>query len=156
AGELWLFTSEPDEDAGRRVLTFAQTALETIRDLVGDLASPGWRGPLPLLRFEDQRTYYDYLSQFYEEGEHGGAAGCCFQRGYVHIALIAPGGITPLEVLAHELTHACVFHLRLPVWLEEGVTQHMESGTNSWGRTSMTGESLVELRRFWKKEGLTD
>jgi hypothetical protein len=177
AKELRLFTAEKDEESVRGLLTFAEAALNEIRKLIGDLAAGGWRGPLPLLHFNTHDDYYGYLSQFYPEGEHGGSGGCFCQSGYVHVAIAPIVGAFQLTA-AHELTHACLFHLRLPVWLEEGVTQHMEvvvdswamterrgplglssrggGAMSNWGHGAMTDDELLDLRRFWRKEGLSD
>src|SRR5262249_8565704 len=89
-GPLLIFapTSYPPAD---RLLRSADYSLATVMELLGDLASENWRGPLVLLLFKDAAAYYSYLALFYSEREWGSSAGVCIKREeQVHIALL-PG-----------------------------------------------------------------
>lgn len=134
------------------LLQSADYSLATIMELLGDLASENWRGPLVLLLFEDPEAYYTYLALFYPEGEWGGSSGVCIKReGQVHIALL-PGHAVQL-VANHEITHACLCHLPLPEWLEEGITQHAEVVQGEHAR-DIRPEDAEEAPEHWKKHGL--
>ena len=83
----------------------AKAYTSAILDLLGDIASANWAGPLVILVFADPQTYYMHASQFYPEGEFGGSAWMCIREGHLHIA-IAPGTVDSQELtIAHELTH---------------------------------------------------
>src|SRR5262249_52188342 len=91
------------------------------------------------------------------EGEYGASAGSCVQRGYAHVVL-PPQPIDHLQIVAaHELTHACVAHLRLPQWAEEGLTQAMEGEMHSWPRINQpSAEELLEVKRYWRENNIQD
>lgn len=151
SGRLLIFapTSYPHAEA---LLRSADYSLAAVMELLGSLASENWRGPLVLLLFQDAEAYYSYLALFYPEGEWGKSAGVCIRReGQVHIAL-HPGHAVQL-LAAHEITHACLSHLHLPQWLEEGITQHAE-GVQSGHGQSLRAELVESAREHWKKNGL--
>src|SRR5690349_18061838 len=83
-------------------------------------------GPLVILLFADAETYGLYTSPFNPQEEEIRSGGMCLRQGYVHVAL-RPYPLESLQrILLHEMTHACLSHLSLPLWLEEGVTQLAE------------------------------
>ena len=96
--------------------------------------------------------YYSYVSAFYPEaGEFAGSSGMFFCGGYPHTVIPASAAVEP--TIAHELTHAALAHLGLPVWLEEGVTQSMER-TTTRAEYLMSTDDARRLRRFWLRHGL--
>jgi tetratricopeptide (TPR) repeat protein len=59
------------------------------------------------------------------------------------------------RTLVHEIAHACLSDLNLPLWIEEGITQLAEeSETASHARFSLDSEKAHELRTYWCAEGL--
>ncbi len=98
--------------------------------------------------------YYQYISPFYPEGQHGGSAGVHIREGLPHVALCGTQLWALENTLAHELTHASLHHLTMPQWLEEGLAQMFEH--------DMTGRLLLEVdeemaarhKRYWGKRGM--
>ncbi|MBL8795039.1 MAG: hypothetical protein JNM56_14110 [Planctomycetia bacterium] len=152
--ESMLLFQPTGNEASEAVARLCQRALATVMDMLGSLAGENWDGPLAILLFDRPETYYSYVAQFYPEGNFGSSGGMCFQRDYVHIALYTQ----PLDrlepTIAHEITHACLSHLELPAWLEEGVTQAVEESFNSRHRFSLDDEQAVEIKQYWRRHGL--
>src|SRR5687768_11102477 len=49
-----------------------------------------------------------------------------FGAGYPHMAIRHESSVQDAQTLVHELTHHCVTHLPIPVWLNEGVAQRLQ------------------------------
>jgi tetratricopeptide (TPR) repeat protein len=156
SAHLILFTPSDYADA-ELLLHFAESALAAVVDALGDVAGESWLGPLVVLLFADAETYYLYTSPFHPEREYGRSAGMCLREGYVHIALL-PGPLDMLQRnMLHEITHACLGHLSLPLWLEEGVAQLAEEEVlPSWRRFTLDGKGAEKIRRYWREQGLQD
>lgn len=152
---ILLFASVNDEQA-EMLLRYAESGIATITDALGDLACEKWLGPLVILLFADNETYGNFTSPTDPEIELIRSAGTCFRHGYVHIA-VRPAAPDPLSrTILHELTHACLSHLNLPLWLEEGITQLAEEAALfQWGHFTLNSESAAENRRYWREHGLS-
>lgn len=114
-----------DAKASGEILDFAESALNQIHEGLGDAAWKSGNGKHVILLFLEDDDYYQYVSYFHRDGTHPTSGGCLISKGYVHIAApYAPFGLS--RMLAHELTHNCVVHLRLPLWLNEGLAMMFE------------------------------
>lgn len=152
--QILLFAPRDYEHVGT-LLDFAESGLAAIVDALGSLAGESWLGPLVILLFADADTYCLYTSPLDPDAVR--SSGMCLRDGYVHIAL-RPYPIDTLQrTMLHEITHACLSHLSLPHWLEEGVAQLAEEAAiPKWARFSLDGEGAIELRRYWRERGLRD
>ena len=79
-----------------------------------------------IIVFAEEDDSYHYASWFDSEGEHAKSVGVQIQRGYPHVALLYEGELHSTETIVHELTHQCLSHLPIPLWLDEGVAQHLQ------------------------------
>jgi tetratricopeptide (TPR) repeat protein len=153
AGDLLLLAPGAFE-APDSLVRLAASTLTSVREVLGDVAGGGWRGPLPVLVFADVDTYYHYITPFFPEGEYGSSAGVCLPHEHTHVALYG----TRLErvegTLVHELVHACLVHLKLPLWLEEGVTQFAEERLHSGRPFTLDDDQAQELKAYWRRTGL--
>ncbi|MDB5388503.1 MAG: peptidase superfamily protein [Planctomycetaceae bacterium] len=139
------------------LLKFGESGLDRIDADLGDLAKKSDQVPLAILLFRDADSYCRYTSPFDPEGAFLRSAGVCLRDGYVHIAL-RPYPLDTLQVtMLHEITHACLSHLELPLWLEEGITQMAEQAPLPvWSRFSLNREDASEIRQYWREQGLND
>lgn len=140
------------------LLDFGEAGLAEIQTALGDLATESRRGPIVLLLFADKRTYGRYTSPFDPAVGAIQSAGMCFRSGsLVHVAL-QPGTIESLQrTVLHEITHACLGHLNLPLWLEEGITQLAEEAAlPAWSRFQLKSEEASAIREFWRERGLSE
>jgi tetratricopeptide (TPR) repeat protein len=107
----------------------------------------------------DPYDYHDYLSAGFPDSEKIPSLGMCFRnaKDYVHVAIVGYTWPDLQKTVLHELTHSCLSHLTLPLWLEEGVTQLAEEeGVPSWSRFSLDAAQAKELREFWRANGLRE
>ncbi|MEM7697225.1 MAG: hypothetical protein AAF236_02335 [Verrucomicrobiota bacterium] len=91
--------------------------------------------PLAVLAFGEADHYYSYISAFYDSSlETYAMSGGLFIEDPQNAQIVFHGAFgletaqhdVSSRVLAHELCHAELFHLQLPMWLEEGITQDVE------------------------------
>lgn len=81
-----------------------------------------------VIAFDSIDAYYDYVSYFGPvDGEFGLTSGMFIDQGYGHFVFFADemDQIEPIAV--HEMTHAFLRHLPIPLWLNEGMAVNMES-----------------------------
>jgi len=98
------------------------SAADTIRIQLGKTA---WRhsfGKRVVLVFSEQDDYYQYLSHFSPDGKQAGSGGVCIHSGCTHIAIPWQDETDAINAIVHELTHDCLAHLGLPLWLNEAVS----------------------------------
>lgn len=122
--------------------------LETLKGVAAD---EGY-GKHVALVFKDVDQYYEYTSQFYpDDGEFGLSAGVYINEGYGHFAFPSQDISIAEPIAAHELTHACLAHLPIPTWLNEGIAVVMEEvlvGVSPY----INSELLLRHRRYWNSE----
>lgn len=121
---FWLVASEP-VDTCRRLIGWAE-GIETKIQTMLELKPQGCLVPTPMVVVHDLETYYEYFAAYLPAGTYAGSGGVYLNNGYGHFVFCYLDMSQAEAVLAHELTHACVAHLPLPAWLNEGVAQLCE------------------------------
>lgn len=124
-----------------------QAAARIMRALPG-LAQMNSDGALPIIVFPDADSYGAYTDHLYSEDEPGIASAGLFMKlvddapsdpdaaakhatsqnvaGFGHFILLADEIDEAEPTLVHEMTHALLSHLELPLWIEEGIATAME------------------------------
>ena len=146
-----IFTVQPGPiDRGRRAARHCEDLLKRLRSTLGDMALQHWYGKFAIFTAPDQDTYYRYLSLYHRAGEHIQSGGVYINSGYGHIVLPEPATIQHSRVLVHEFCHALLHHHRLPLWLDEGITQTAEAAVA--GRPINPGhdKTITDHRAFWR------
>jgi hypothetical protein len=105
---------------------YAGRAATTIQDYLGQTAWSGAFGKDVLLVFTDLDDYDHYVAHHLAEGENPATGGMCIYSGYAHVAVPWMDQIDTANAIIHELTHDCLAHLPLPVWLNEAVAVTLE------------------------------
>lgn len=124
AEALVLSSLNPREEA--QMAGYVRTARHRVARLLGDLADFPVGEPTIVLVLDDEATYYRYVSIYFPDGEFAASGGMFIDAGCPHFVVVRGhlGDIEP--VIAHELTHAALAHLRLPRWLDEGIAVNSE------------------------------
>ncbi|HTE39433.1 MAG TPA: hypothetical protein VK629_01305 [Steroidobacteraceae bacterium] len=100
-----------------------RAVLKTLPDIAA--AEDDWQ-PI-LFVFADQHRYYDYVSHAYpDHGEYGFSAGMYLRVGPGHFVTSLAELPSMERIIAHEMTHACLAHLDIPLWLNEGLAMNTE------------------------------
>lgn len=130
------------EEALRRILVSLQ----------GVALDEGY-GKHVVLMFTNLDDYYGYISYFYPEGEHPMTGGVCLSGdGFVHFAFPTPDYSSYRRVLVHELTHGCLGHLPIPVWVNEALAMRMEQLICASEGFHLDHEIYDKHTSFWNAE----
>lgn len=131
---------------------YVASTRKRIQRVLAGLAHFGEHGKSILLVLDNEETYYNYVSNYYpEEGEFAFSGGMFIDAGCAHF-LVQRADLSAIEpVIAHEMTHSALSHLKLPRWLDEGLAVNTERKLTGVG--VMPLGQLQELRRshltFW-------
>lgn len=153
--EHFLLFAPRDSELADPLLRCGELGLTEIEGALGCLAKELQTGPIAILFFADNKTYGRFVTPFDSDLGFLRSTGVCFQEEYVHIA-IRPGRLEEVQrTLLHELTHACLAHLTLPKWLEEGITQMAEEAVvPQWSQFQLSADTATTLKTAWRDHGL--
>lgn len=144
-----------DETLGRRLLNYSERTRRIILNTLDGVASDQGHGKHVVLLFAEIDRYYDYVTDFYpDEGEFALSGGMFLDIGYGHFVVCPAYGNDYERVIAHELNHALLRHLPLPLWLNEGVTQVMEDVVQDASYFVVDHEMLRRHRAYWNAESI--
>ena len=139
---------------------FMGKTLRRIQTVLGGIAQPAPWGKDLLIVFDDQERYYRYVSYYYpESGEFAFSGGMHINGDGSHFVTVKDDLRQIEPVIAHEMTHACLGHLPLPAWLNEGLAVNTERRLTGVRPVLTTPErmhhkhrrfwSVVSIQRFW-------
>ena len=125
-------------------------------------AIPPW-GKDILVVFEDVESYYKYVSYYYPDaGEFAFSSGMYIDTGCAHFVTVKADLRAIEPVIAHEMTHGCLTHLPLPLWLNEGLAVNTEHRIARVSGSHLTAHELhrkhlsfwrpQEIQEFWSGE----
>ena len=125
------------------------------RRRLGSMATSPSPWKVVVVGLGSQRTYYDYISRYYDDGEWGGSGGIQIRSdSYPHIALPMREIATASATLAHEMVHMALADADLPAWIEEGLAQLFEADVGGAVRSVPTERERDETMRVWRRTGL--
>jgi len=144
-----------DQNAGEKILAFAERTRDEIRERLQDAAWVPKRGKHVILLFSEDDDYYQYVSYYYRDGTHPTTGGILIHKDYVHIAApYEPFGIRAM--LAHEITHNLVVHLRLPLWLNEGLATTFQRAVSTAQSPLLDHETREQHLAFWNQANIQE
>lgn len=114
----------------RLVLDYAERTRKRVLKVLADIARDEGYGRTVILVFDSADRYYEYVANYHPDTAGGEelafSSGMFIDSGYGHFVFVADD-LTRIEpVIAHELTHALVRHLPLPLWINEGIAVNTE------------------------------
>lgn len=132
---------------------FYEKALRLILKKLNGVAQDEGNGPHVVLMFARNEDYYRYISPYYGEEISTMSSGIhLVGRGYSHFAFPVETLYEYRSVLVHELTHGCLLHLPIPLWLNEALAMRMEA-TICDGAWCYLDHDLVERHEgYWNAE----
>jgi len=157
AGGFWIVSSQPAKYVDRIGRLLHGMRRRILSDLEGIALDP-LHSRLAVLWLENEELYYDYISRTYPDaGEFAFSGGSFLSGGYPHFVFPHYDEFRDLErVMGHELTHALVSHLPLPLWLNEGIAVTMEETIAGGMRARRTVELFDEYPDFWNEETIQE
>lgn len=155
--ENFLLLSAQDDRYVQLLSQFLERALRRVLSSLDGIASDEGYGKHIVLMFDEQELYYQYKSYFYpDEGEFILSSGTFLNAGYGHFAFPLMEMLEAEATSVHELTHACLKHLPIPLWLNEGFAVTMEDEICGSAPLRMDNERFAEHAEFWNAETIQE
>jgi hypothetical protein len=145
-----LLSTLPTNVADATLAFVTKTVQRIVRVLDGVAAVPDWGHDI-LIVFDEHESYYRYVSHYYPEaGEYAASSGMYINKGCGHFVTIKADLRSIEPVIAHELTHACLSHLPIPAWLNEGLAVNTEFRLCPPPHPTANPQQLhARHRKFW-------
>ena len=125
--ENFMILSEAPSHVITDICRACEESLKRILTILDGVALDKGFGKRVVMMFGSIDDYYGYLSYFYPEGVSPMSGGVCLtDDGYVHFAFPTIDYSSYRTELVHELTHGCLVHLPIPIWLNEALAMRME------------------------------
>lgn len=135
---------------------FLERTLRRILKTLEGIASDEGFGKHVALIFQDIDQYYEYVGMYLpDEGEFGLSSGMYINEGYGHFVFPSQEIDYVEPIAVHELTHACLVHLRIPLWLNEGMAVLMED-VLAGNRLFLDAEMVERHQRYWNENTIQD
>jgi hypothetical protein len=133
---------------------FLERTLKRILQTLKGIASDEGYGKHVALIFHNIEKYYEYVSMFFpEEGEFGLSSGMYINEGYGHFAFPTQDINFAEPIAVHELTHACLAHLPIPVWLNEGIAVLMEEAL-AGHQLILDKDTVLRHQNYWNEDSI--
>ncbi len=133
---------------------YVATARSRVSRVLGALAKFPEGQKSIVVVFDHEEDYYHYVAGYYPgDGEFAFSSGMFIDAGCPHF-VVRRGDLNAVEpVIAHELAHGALAHLRLPLWLDEGLAVNTEHKVAVASRPAQTPAQLHAMHlRFWGDE----
>lgn len=153
-GNAVLLSSLEPKIAEATLAFMGKTLQRVVRVLAGVARDSEW-GKDILVIFDDDETYYRYVAHYYPEaGEFAGSGGMYVDQGCGHFVTVKAELHAIEPVITHELTHACLGHLPIPAWLNEGLAVNTERRlcpppSAAFGGRSTPQQMHARHQKFW-------
>ncbi len=131
---------------------FLETTLKRILSTLNGIAADEGFGKHVAIIFQDTDQYYEYIGMFLpDSGDFGLSSGMFINEGYGHFVFPTQDINYAEPIAVHELTHACLAHLPLPQWLDEGIAVLMED-VLAGNHLFLNREMLSRHQAYWNQE----
>ncbi len=137
------------------LMDFVKRSRERVLQLLDGLGeTPPWGFEI-LIVFDEADDYYRYTSGYLGEGgEYGLSSGMHINAGCSHFVTTRAELQSVEPVVVHELTHACLAHLPIPAWLNEGLAVSCER--RLCPPPGLREPPLSRHQAYWTPERLQD
>jgi hypothetical protein len=123
----FLILTDANAARAKEIADFLQVSRNAILQQLNGVAEAGGFGPHIAMLFSREADYYDYVAYHYEDDEESPPSGGVFlMDGYMHFALVTHDFSMFRHTIVHEMTHLCLAHLPMPLWLNEALSMRME------------------------------
>ncbi len=130
---------------------FLESSYQTILHHLPGITSPEGYGKHLVILLHDNDHFQRYLGYFYQQSSLPMTCddGVFVNDGYGQLVLRAHPLADLASTIAHELTHACLTHLALPVWLDEGLADYMEDHLCGSAPFYLNDDAIGQHQAFW-------
>jgi hypothetical protein len=125
-----------------------------ISQSLGQLCGPEWGSKSAVIVAPSPDDFTTYILEYCRDGEFARPGGVYLNRGFGHF-VVPNGTLTDhSETLAHELCHALIGTRDMPMWLNEAVTQDIESQITGRNRYMLDREMIQAHQAYWTADRL--
>jgi hypothetical protein len=155
--EVALLSSLEANVAVATIAFVAKMRQRIVRVLDGVAHVPEWGNDI-LVVFDEDDAYYRYVAHYYPEaGDFAASGGMFIHHGCGHFVTVKADLRAIEPVIAHELTHACLSHLPIPAWLNEGLAVNTEQRlcpppSGAFSGSTSPHQMQSRHRKFWKSQ----
>lgn len=154
-----LLLSSLEPNVAEATLDYMERTLRRVVSVLDGIAPVPAVGDEVLIVFDDDESYYRYVSCYYPEaGEYALSGGMHIDAGCSHYVTVKNDLRVIEPIIAHEMTHGCLGHLPLPAWLNEGLAVNVEHRLaptpSTYTPQQLQGKHLdfwgeSEIQEFW-------
>lgn len=149
-------TSESDRYARLFKESLERSRRRILRALDG-IANDAGYGKHVVVIFDTQDEYYPYVLHYYpKKGEFSFSSGMYLNYGYGHFVFPHQEINLAEPIAAHELTHACLSHLPIPLWLNEGIATAIEDSLFNTHPLRFDNELHRRHKKFWNENTIQE
>jgi hypothetical protein len=159
--EVALLSSLEANVAVATIAFVAKMRQRIVRVLDGVAHVPEWGNDI-LVVFDEDDAYYRYVAHYYPEaGDFAASGGMFIHHGCGHFVTVKADLRAIEPVIAHELTHACLSHLPIPAWLNEGLAVNTEQRlcpppSGAFSGSTSPHQMQSRHRKFWKSQEIQE
>lgn len=155
--ENFILLSSNDHRYNKSLSMFLERCRTRLLSTAKGICADDGFGKYIVIVFADIDSYYDYVSYYGpQEGTYGLSAGMYLNYGYGHFVFQQEDIETAEPIAAHEMTHALLAHLPIPLWLNEGMAVNMESMITGFAPERLN-KSLFKLHQgFWDAKNIQE
>lgn len=154
-----LVLSALNPTTARTTANFMSNALGQVLGVLDGIAqAPQWGRDI-LIVFEDAESYYHYLSLYYPgAAAHGLGRGIYIRAGVGHFVAVKADLYSIQSMMVQEITHNCLAHLPLPVWLNVGIAVNTERQLVNKNSCGGCGSQQLhhKLLAYWNEYAIQD
>lgn len=147
--EHFMLVSVASDAKADELLRFLERTLVDIREALPCLVGDPPAGKCPVLVVADHDRFYAYLADFTGSDELITIGGVFLNRGWGHFALPSHDLRLYEDTFAHELCHALVSRLRLPLWLDEAIAVTVENSITRRNPYILDREMVERHQGYW-------
>lgn len=138
-------------------LDYMERTLQRVTSMLEGVARMPAAGQDVMIVFDDDESYYRYVSCYYPEaGEFAFSGGMHIDAGCSHYVTVKADLRQIEPVIAHEMTHGCLAHLPLPAWLNEGLAMNVERRLSPTPQTHTPQQLRAKHLTFWTPQDIQE
>lgn len=136
---------------------FLERSLKRLKHILKGIANDEGFGKYVVMVFDNNDTYYDYISYYGpQDGTYGLSSGMYLNHGYGHFVFPHQELDYAEPIVAHEMTHAILSHLPIPLWLNEGIAVNMEAMISGLNLPQLNKEMFAKHQSFWGEKEIQE
>lgn len=148
--ENFILLSSKNQRYNKLLITFLERCRKRLLSRTKGIFADEGLGKHVVIAFENLDSYYDYISHYGpQEGTYGLSSGMYLNYGYGHFVFQGDDLSTAESIAAHEMTHALLSHLPIPMWLNEGIAVNMESLLGGYPPERLDRSMAEQHQDFW-------